>query len=198
MDLVFIYGPPATGKYTVGCELAARTGYRLFHNHLVVDTVLSVYDFGTPGFIELRETIWRAVFSRVAQAPDKDKDTGKSEDRDQPPGLLFTFNPENSVHQDFIDWLFGDYAASGVCILSVALAASEPEIERRLDADSRRKFGKLTDLGLYRRLRAAGVFSAPRIPRTDLRIDTEVCSPADAAQQIAHAMEERGLLPSDR
>lgn len=198
MNLVFIYGPPATGKYTVGRELARRTGYRLFHNHLVVDTVLSVYDFGTPGFVELRDTIWRAVFSRVAQAPDKDKSKDTGKDKVQPPGLLFTFNPENSVRQDFIDWLFGDYAASGVRILSVALAASEPEIERRLDADSRRKFGKLTDLDLYRRLRAAGVFSAPRIPRTDLCIDTEVCSPTDAAQQIAHAMEKRGLLQGDR
>ena len=187
MNLVFLYGPPATGKYTVGRELAARTGYRFFHNHLVVDTALSVYDFGTPGFVELRDTIWRAVFTRVARKPDPDRD----HDKDQPAGLLFTFNPETSVRQEFIDWLFGDYAASGVRILSVELVASESEIERRLGADSRRQFGKLTDLELYRRLRAAGVFSAPRIPRTDLRIDTQAYSPADAAQQIAQALAER-------
>ena len=37
MKLIFIYGLPATGKLTVAVELAAMTGYKLFHNHLVVD-----------------------------------------------------------------------------------------------------------------------------------------------------------------
>lgn len=34
MRLIFIYGLPATGKLTVAQELAKRTGYKLFHNHL--------------------------------------------------------------------------------------------------------------------------------------------------------------------
>ncbi len=176
MDLVFIYGLVAVGKYTIGRELAALTGYRFFHNHLVVDTALSIYEFGTPGFVALRETLWREVFLRTAQ------------DKDVLSGLLFTFTPENSVRQEFIDWLFGDYAAAGVRVFSVNLQASEAEIERRLSADSRRTFGKLTDLALYRRARDAGIFSTPRIPRTDLTIDTESCSPAGAAAQIAQAL----------
>jgi len=44
MKLVFIYGLPATGKLTVARELESLTGYKLFHNHLVVDCVLSVFD----------------------------------------------------------------------------------------------------------------------------------------------------------
>jgi hypothetical protein len=36
MDLVFLYGPPAAGKFTVGRELAAITGFGLFHNHLTL------------------------------------------------------------------------------------------------------------------------------------------------------------------
>jgi hypothetical protein len=43
MRLVFIYGIPATGKLTVAQELAKRTGYSLFHNHLVVDLLLSLF-----------------------------------------------------------------------------------------------------------------------------------------------------------
>ncbi len=39
MKLVFIYGPPASGKLTVARELAALTGYKLFHNHLVVEAL---------------------------------------------------------------------------------------------------------------------------------------------------------------
>jgi hypothetical protein len=33
VQLVFLYGPPGVGKYTIGVELAARTGFRLLHNH---------------------------------------------------------------------------------------------------------------------------------------------------------------------
>jgi adenylate kinase family enzyme len=38
--LVFIVGPPAVGKMTVGYELAQRTGLKLFHNHHTIDLAL--------------------------------------------------------------------------------------------------------------------------------------------------------------
>ncbi len=171
MTFVFLSGPPAVGKLTVARELAARTGYRLFHNHLTVDLVLAVYDFGTPGFIALREQIWLAVIRRALA--------------DRLPGLIFTFNPEHSVPQRFIDELFAEVTASGARMVSVSLIATEPEIERRIGATSRQSMKKLVDLELYRNLRAAGVFASPVIPRFDLTIDTERHSPAAAAEQIA-------------
>jgi hypothetical protein len=51
MRLIFLYGLPATGKHTVAQYLAALTGYKLFHNHLAVDLLLSVFDFGTQPFV---------------------------------------------------------------------------------------------------------------------------------------------------
>ena len=80
MKLIFIYGLPATGKLTVAMELAAMTGFRLFHNHLVVDLLLSVFDFGSPPFVELREDIWLSVFDQAC--------------RNQVPGLIFTSPPK--------------------------------------------------------------------------------------------------------
>lgn len=53
MDIVYIYGPPGVGKFTVGRELARLTGYRLFHNQLSIEFVRSVFDFGTPVFNKL-------------------------------------------------------------------------------------------------------------------------------------------------
>ncbi|MES1169006.1 MAG: shikimate kinase, partial [Oleiharenicola lentus] len=167
MILLFLHGPAAAGKYTVGRELAALTGFELYHNHLVVDEVLKEHAFGTPGFVAGRDRRWREHFT-VAAASDR--------------RLIFTFNPENSVPQAFIDWLFNDLGAT---LHSVELKLSEAAIEARLATDQRKQFRKLVDLPLYRQLRAAGVFATPVIPRTDLVIDTERTPPAESAARIA-------------
>src|SRR5207249_6103945 len=50
MRLVFIYGPPASGKLTVATELAKLTGFKLFHNHVSIQFVQSIFEFGTKTF----------------------------------------------------------------------------------------------------------------------------------------------------
>lgn len=171
MHLVFIHGAPATGKYTVARELAALTGCELYHNHLVVDEVLKTHAFGTPGFVAERDRRWREHFTKVAGAPDRK--------------LIFTFNPENTVPQAFIDWMFTDLPRWGAKLLSVQLIASEAEIEARLDSKQRQGFRKLTDLELYRRLRDSGAFARPVLPPADLVLDTGKLSPTEAARAIA-------------
>ena len=177
MNLIFLHGPPATGKYTVGRELAALTGFNLYHNHLVVDEVLRQHAFGTPGFIALRDRMWREFLGRAAV--------------EQPPGVIFTFNSENTVPQAFIDWLFLDLTARHVALLSVELVASESAIEARLGSSQRRGFKKLTDVNFYRELRDTGTFNTPVIPRTDLRIETEKLTPDAAAQVIVAQLGQR-------
>jgi hypothetical protein len=173
MKLVILHGPPASGKFTVGAELARLTGYRFFHNHLVVDTLLAVFEFGSPPFVKLRESIWREIFLTAAAAGTK--------------GMIFTFTPENSVRPEFIRWLFEELPGHGVTLKSIALLASEGEILRRLDSANRMNFGKLTDRNVLQRLQAAGVFSEPRIPRVDLEVDTVKHAPFDAAALIRAA-----------
>ena len=75
-----MYGMPATGKLTVAQELARITGYKLFHNHLVVDLLLSVFEFGSTPFVEMREQIWLSVFAHAGRSGME--------------GLIFTFAPE--------------------------------------------------------------------------------------------------------
>ena len=48
--LMYLVGPPAVGKMTVGQEIAARTGMRLFHNHMTIELVLQFFEFGSPPF----------------------------------------------------------------------------------------------------------------------------------------------------
>lgn len=176
MKLLLLYGPPAVGKLTVARELAARTGWRLFHNHLTVDLALAIYDFGTPGFIALREEIWLTVIRRALA--------------DGLPGLIFTFNPENSVPQRFIDALFAEISAAGSEIIAIELTAGEAELERRIDSASRRTMKKLVEPSLYRELRARGVFSTPVLPAPALTLDTTLLAPADAAARIASFLQQ--------
>ncbi len=88
MTLVFLYGYPGVGKLTVANELAKITNFKVFHNHLTVDLLLSVFDFGTPEFIQLRDRIWLDTMTEAARS-----DLG---------GLIFTFSPEPTVPKDFI------------------------------------------------------------------------------------------------
>jgi hypothetical protein len=174
VQFIFIHGAPATGKYTVARELAALTGHELYHNHLVVDEVLKTHAFGTPGFVAERDRRWREHFAAAAGDPGRK--------------LIFTFNPENTVPQAFIDWMFTDLPRRGVRLFSAQLIASEAAIEGRLNSKQRQGFRKLTDLELYRRLRDSGAFATPVLPPADLTIDTERHTPAESARLIAMRM----------
>ena len=66
--LVAIVGPPAVGKMTVGQQLAARTGFALYHNHLVIDHLTPFFEFGSPPFERLVTEYRRRFFEEAAGA----------------------------------------------------------------------------------------------------------------------------------
>jgi chloramphenicol 3-O-phosphotransferase len=169
MKLVFIHGEPAVGKLTVARELAGLTGFCLFHNHLTVDLIASVFPFGSEPFVRLREQVWLAVF-REAAAVDK--------------SLIFTFNPERTVRAKFIEDTIEAVESAGGQVCFVELKCSQDELERRLENPSRKAFGKLRSLAQYRSLADAGAFSFPKLP-DGLALDTTNTSPADTAGLIA-------------
>jgi len=168
MILLFLHGPPATGKLTIALELEKLTGYRVFHNHLTVDLVSSVFPFGTEPFIQLREEIWLATFRISAQ-------TGTS--------LIFTFAPEKTVNQDFIEKTLATIEAHGGNAVFVELACSEEIQLSRLDDPSRSRFAKLNSAN-YSELRSGGAFNYRPIP-SSLTLDTSYTSPTQTAQLIA-------------
>ena len=169
MDVIFIHGPAASGKLTVGRELSFLTGLPLFHNHLTIDLVMALFPFGSPPFIELRERIWLESFAAAAKA-------GQS--------FIFTFAPEATVPPSFIPQCQRVVAESGGRILFVKLTCPAEVIESRLTNESRRAFGKLTSLEHYRRLRAAGAFEFGAMPESFASIATDQLAPRDAATII--------------
>lgn len=169
MWLVFLYGPPGAGKLTVGRELQSITGFRLFHNHLAVDLLESVFEFGSAPFVELREELWLSVFREAARGDLS---------------LIFTFAPERTVSEGFPEAAESVVRAEGGRVLFASLRCPEPELERRLEEPSRSLFGKLDSVERYRELRDEGAFAYPPL-RADLELDTGTLAPGEAARQLS-------------
>ena len=68
MKLLLLYGPPAVGKLTIAKEIARLTGFKVFHAHLTVDLVASIFPRGTPAYLQLVWDIRLAVFAEAARA----------------------------------------------------------------------------------------------------------------------------------
>ena len=66
MRLIVIYGQEATGKLTIAKALAAKTGFKLFHNHLSVDVANSLYQYGAAEYDELVFAVRLLVFESAA------------------------------------------------------------------------------------------------------------------------------------
>lgn len=171
---MFLYGLPATGKLTVGRELAALTVYKLFHNHLAVDLLPPVFEFGSVPFVELREEFWLSVFDRAC--------------RSELPGLIFTFAPERTVRPPFVPSAVRAITNAGGTVDFVELTRPTLELRRRIGAPPRREHGKLTSVSLFEQLHAGGTFDAPTMPKPTITIDTGLCTPAQAAAQIVQAL----------
>jgi chloramphenicol 3-O-phosphotransferase len=169
MKLVFLHGAPAVGKLTVARELAGLTGFRLFHNHLTVDLASSLFPFGSEPFILLREQIWLAAFAEAAR---------------NDVSLIFTFNPERTVRERFVQDTIAAVEAAGDKVVFVELRCAEDELERRLADASRKEFGKLASVEQYRSLKDAGAFHFPKLP-DGLSLDTTNQTPADSARLIS-------------
>ena len=167
--VIFLHGPAASGKFTIGGELAGITGLALFHNHLVVDLLLSLFPFGSPKFVEHRERLWLSLMGDAVEG-------GSS--------LIFTFTPERTVGPDFPGALSSRIAAAGGAVTFVELVCSEAEIERRVVAKSRRQYHKIDSLQQYRDLRRQGAFAYPRI-ESEFQLDTSTTEPSESAARIA-------------
>jgi hypothetical protein len=178
MKLIFLHGLPGVGKLTVARQLAQLTGYKLFHNHLAVDLVGSVFEFGSPPFVELRETTWLTMFSRAAE--------------ENVAGLIFTFAYDRTVRSSFIEETRKAVEPGGGKISFVELKCSAKELERRIAQPSRREFGKLNSVEWFRELKEAGAFVDPGIPAGGLVVETDGISAAKAAEEIFRGL---GLGP---
>lgn len=181
--LLFVVGPPAVGKMTVGRAIAERTGLRLFHNHMSIEVALPYFDFGTPAFHRISGTIRRMVVEEVA-ASDL-------------PGLVFTYvwAFDDPADAEAVEAYARPFREHGGRVLFLELEASQTERLRRNEGASRlaEKPSKrnlessrrsLLELDTRYRLNSGGMYDE----HDDyLRVDNTYLTPDEVADRvIAH------------
>ena len=67
MKLIFLHGPPASGKYTIARVLHASHGVLNFHNHLTIDVAKALFDFGSEPFWDLTHRLRRTALAARAE-----------------------------------------------------------------------------------------------------------------------------------
>jgi hypothetical protein len=176
MKLLFIYGPPAAGKLTVANEIAGRTGFKVFHNHLTIDAILPVFEFGSPSFGKLVSQMRAETIAEAAR---------------QNVNLIYTFCYAKGMDDDHIGTITSAVEDNGGTVCFVLLKCSVDELNRRVTSQSRTDFKKVHDaetLGTI--LDNHDLFST--VPeRESLIVDNTSLSPHAAAEMI---IEHFGLI----
>lgn len=118
---VVIVGPPAVGKMTVGQALSDRTGFPLFHNHLPIEAVLPVFEFGSPEFNRLVSGLRRAMLREVKESDLR--------------GLVYTimFDFANPRETDFLGKLKSQFSPPA---WRLVVAELEADLQTRLERNA--------------------------------------------------------------
>ncbi len=146
MKLIFLYGPPASGKYTIAKAIAQKTGYKLFHNHLTVDLAKGVFDYGTKAFWELVHKIRLDIFEKAA--------------KENISGMVFTYVYEKDSDDSFVKQVLEKVNSNGGEIIFVQIYCDKETLLERVKEDSRKQFQKVkTEKGLLEMLNHGDLFS---------------------------------------
>lgn len=170
---VLLYGPPAAGKQTVGRLLAASTGFWLLHNHLSIDVVRHLFEFGAPGFWA---TVQDVRLTMVARAAEYGVDIIST----------YVFSPKEE--RSYVDAIHGAIADAGGETYRVQLRPSLEALASRAREPSRLASSKLCDPARILAAVEEMDLYAPIEPM-DLSIDNSDLSPDDVAERIRQHFE---------
>lgn len=176
MNLVFLYGPPAAGKTTVGKLLAAQTGYRFFFNHLTVPAAKAIFPDSQHPHPDPRHTqlLHRLRLDCLTAAANAGFDT------------IFTLAYSGESDDVFVAQIADTFISKGGSVFFVELhAPADTLLQRVANADrSALHLGKVTEPAhLQAILAGQNVYASVNFPNI-LKLDTTQYTPAQAALEI--------------
>ena len=169
MKLIIIHGAPAAGKLTIANELGELTGFRVFHNHLSIDCVKPVFDFGTLPFLRMIELI---RFGVIAEAAHEGVD------------LIHTFVYAFREDDEHMAELIASAEDNGGEVHLVLLVCEPEVLKERIGNESRIRIGKLTSPDSVDRTAEKFEVRKPYPGRETLVIETTDITPGEAAELI--------------
>lgn len=122
MKLIVILGDSAVGKMTVGQELVKITNLKLFHNHLIIEPVLEVFDeFKSNLIFDIRKLFFKEFIKT-----DKE-------------GLIFTYMMAFNIKEDWetLDKLTNIFSEINAPIYYIELVTTKEERIKRNQSENR-------------------------------------------------------------
>lgn len=175
MKLIFIYGPPAAGKTTIGRKLATCTGFRFFPNQLTVSAVDPLF----PDYREVprRDQARRDLLKTMRLA-------ALTVAAEQGVDVVCTLAYSGAVDDEFVGKIVQAVATNGGDVHFVQLEPPDATLLRRVTNLSRRRAGKIaTRERLRESLATRDMRASVKYPNV-LHLDTSKMKPAAAVQRI--------------
>jgi shikimate kinase len=169
MKLLFLYGPPATGKLTIAREVAKIADFRLFHNHATLNLAREIYPEFNGQLFGLTHRLRLAVFDYAAE---------------QGTNIIFT-NVYSGDDEDsaFVRDTVNTVASHEGEVAFVRLYAPTHTLLERVGSESRKKLRKVADTEkLQKLLSERDPFVS--VPYDSYAVDTSKQEPNESAQLI--------------
>ena len=173
MRLLFIHGPPASGKFTIAEALRARHGVHNFHNHLTLDVARALFDFGSASFWDLVSQL-RHV-SLAAKAVDPHAVVSLTYCYSAPAD-----NGDVRAIQHIVE-------SKGGVFQPVYLECDLAELRRRVVEPNRRRMRKIGSVEGLDEFMAAGDFVAFAHPNT-ITLNTSGRAVEDCVDELVQAL----------
>ena len=177
--VVFIYGPIAVGKFTVGEILSKKLGYKFTHNHLVNDFVDSIFKRGDRMRGKMIATFrWELYLAGIKAGYN----------------LIIThcyahnYVSENGISDPaYVKNVGEKFTKAGADVCFVHLKANNDALIKRVNSESRNKYKKLTSKTEMQKLSKEKDWQTSAPIKNQLVIDnTKISAPKTANMIIKH------------
>ena len=168
-QLLYLHGPPASGKRTIAQAIVNVIPGRLFDNHAAVDFARTVLDFDAPGFWDLVHSARMIAIEKAAEQ--------------RVPLVVYTSCYSHPDDLPLLEDFERVLARHGGILLPVFVACSTQALHERVGAADRVERRKVTTKeGLDRCLARWNLVPVPRA--NCYTVDSEVATPTEAARRI--------------